>query len=396
MSTPFPHLLKCETCEYQEPEFIMTQVKFKKPLNKNCDHVSLTYEKVTFNPCTMVIKCFNQDQLWYSTKFNIIFDDQPFLSNTSDQNNEFQTAFTSILQSSSIGGLCGVSCLIFLLGEKHVKVEEKQNYVMLWQWIYSEILSKEWTYGIDFVLEQNIHELVKRDDTKEALNLRRVRNIINDLCKYREEPFDKTNPLLSRTINPNVRTKRNDIRHMLYNISSIYKMLTVMKKSMKSGNVSDDTYDVMRTCIDGLFISIEIKKIDEFYLKFPWYKELLYLCSPAVHDIIDQLIRNEYCVKLSAFKNALNVFQKFEAYVTITVFLNDLYTLCYILNPDIRRSIVYTGSLHSENLENYLTKYFKFRVLWHEFNENSDECAHPNEFENEDETPCYFKKKSSL
>lgn len=389
----------------ENDKFIFKKCKIKtsfRDATLQCKKLK-TVDRIEWDIKKMLLFLYDNKRLIHTTYLNVDYDIKGvvFEQDTVSKNAEFKSEMDKTLQNTKISGLCGVSCLelpdkkvVYLLGEKHIIHKTcSKDFIPLWIYVYKYILSNpKWSYTVDFLLEQDIHEIVKRKSKNEMiqkkleqLNIKKLRYVVADLCKYSKKGYDSKNPLLKNKINEHVRPQKNDIRGILYNINTVYQSMNQLKKRMTDHNISDDAYMVSKNFVDGLNDFMHIKNIDEFYIKFPWLKELTMRMSSSQKMMYDRMITLEYMIAIENFDRLHNFFEKFESYVETTVMLNDFYTIAYVLLEDVHRTIVYCGLYHTNNIENLLTKYFNFRIVWNDLNtkdiydENDDECCYTYE-----------------
>lgn len=413
MKNPLKSLFHCNNTYLKDNNVFVFEkckikAKFRDPFFQ-CNDIK-DFDKIEWFVNDMLLKLYIKNKMVYKTYLNIDYDIRS-TNGTSERgvsknNCIFYDEINKSIQKTKIGGMCGVSCLelpgekiVYLLGEKHIAFTScPKSSIPAWVYIYAYVLSNpKWTFSVDFLLEQDVHEIVKRKSkdkrvqTKlEKMNIKKLRYVLADLCKYTTKGLDSSNPMLKRKVNEHVRVHKNDIRGILYNITTVADMLENVRKQMSEHNVSDDAYIMAKSFVDGLNDFMEVKNLDEFYIKFPWLREIIMRLSETNMKKYNRMVKLEYIRSLESFKRAHNFFDKFDIYVDTTVLLNDLYTIGYILGEDVHRIVVYAGLYHTNNTESLLTKYFNFRINWNSirmkdvYEDNEDECCFDYNAEEED------------
>ena len=398
---PLKNLFECDNCEFVDGKYFFENCRIKTILRDptlQCLKIK-KFDRIIWDINSMTLMMFIDDKNVYSTYLNVDYDIKSIQNETDtfSKNNEFREEMDNTIKSMKINGLCGVSCLelpddkiVYLLGEKHMEHRKCSNTSnAAWVYVYGHVLANpKWKYTIDFLLEQDVHEIVQRKSNNkriqeklERLNIKKLRYVMSDLCKYRTKGYSSDSDLLSRKVNVHVRPQKNDIRGILYNIQTLYKALEQIKKKMMKNNVSDDAYVLSKNFIHGLNEFMVVKNLEEFYIKFAWIREITMHISTQNKKMFDRMVQVEYMRRIKIFYRAQNFFDKFDVYVETTVLLNDLYTIAYILIPDVHRIVVYSGLYHTNNVETLLTKYFQFRILWNSidmkdiYEENQNECC---------------------
>ncbi|AOM63470.1 hypothetical protein [Heterosigma akashiwo virus 01] len=412
---PLYSLFDCESFKKTSSKYIFNKCKLKNKIRNprfQCSNITV-FDKIEWFPTTMIMNFYNNKEQVFKTMLNLnygIIDSKDHDVFKPKHNDMFKKEIDSAFDNNKIKGICGVSCLelpnnklVYLIGEKHVKHTCDNSYIPAWQFIYNYILSNlKWSYVVDFLLEQDIHEIVKRQNRNfyiqrelDKYDLKKLRYIVSDICKYTKKGIDTENKNLKNSINKHVRIHRNDIRGILYNINVVGDALEILKKQMSEHNVSDDAYEIAKNMVNGLNDFLFVKSLDEFYIKYPWLREITSKFSDEYRRKFDRMIKTEYFSKINMFKRGLTIFDKFEFYVKMTVLLNDMYTIGYIMNDDVHRIVVYAGVYHTMHTEILLIKYFNFRIIWNNHGRYSlekNDKDNNNDGNNDDEISCCYNK----
>lgn len=404
MKHPLITLFTCENFKKTEKGYTFYDCKLKVPIRDpklECDSKK-TFSRITWETMTNTLTYYKGAKKVY--KNTLVVNNVPrYLDTTKSksiiekENKHFEKIMDTLLKKQQIEGLCYVSCLelpdskiVYLLGESHIKHSCGDNFTSLGKFLYNEILLNKWKYFIDFIIEQNVEnsliDLEKQMKDKKRkfddLSILWLRGIISNTCDDNK----------SFKIDQNVKIHRNDIRGTQFSINTMSKMFKVMNRQFENKTINDDAYIILREFIKGLRRALYVKNIHEFYIKFPWVRELSTYMSHVQHVKYEQVIELEFIPLLNKYKKSMSIFDKYKLFSDLTLLLNDIYTLGLIMTTDIHRCVIYTGYFHSDNLENLLTKYMHFRIKWNSKVDNICERKKDEECDFE-QSCCYNKKK---